>query len=377
MNITVTHRPSGEINIPPSKSILHRAIICASLAGDNLKNSFTSDDIAATTHCMNALTEGNATLDCGESGSTLRFLLPLALALGKSAVFTGRGRLLERPMTVFLDELRKHGAAIEQTASAINVSGTLNPGTYNLPGDVSSQFISGLLFALPLLEGDSTIRLTSVLQSATYVELTIDELKKSGIQLSKRGYGFIIPGGQSYAKRADYTVEGDYSQAAFFLVARAFGCDLTVKGLNPDSKQGDRAIVSIIERAQSGAIDVDASNIPDLVPPVAALLSLTDGVSRIYNAGRLRLKESDRLQTVAETLNTLGADINIDGDALIINGVKNFKGGTVTSHGDHRIAMMAAVAAIRADAPVTIEGAEAVAKSYPNFWNDFSQGGEQ
>jgi 3-phosphoshikimate 1-carboxyvinyltransferase len=400
VNKKITRFPSGTVKIPPSKSILHRAVICAALAGVEVKLSPVSDDIDATVRCVNALTtepqegEGELQLDCGESGSTLRFLIPIAAALGKSAVFTGRGRLMSRPLEPFLDELRRHGAVIEQEPDAINVSGALRAGRYELPGDISSQFVTGLLFALPLLRGDSEIHLTSPLESAAYVDLTVEELEKSGIEITRDGADFAVRGNQEFAAR-EVAAEGDYSQAAFFLAAAALGRDVRCEGLNPDSTQGDAAILQILQDAgfeielastvrvlpRGGQIsrrnrtvlpvEIDVSGIPDLVPPVAALLSVADGTSRLYNAGRLRLKESDRLEAVAAELNAIGADIEIDDDALIIYGRKSLDGGTVNARGDHRIAMMAAVAAIRSDAPVTVIGAECVSKSYPNFWKDF------
>jgi 3-phosphoshikimate 1-carboxyvinyltransferase len=400
VNKTITRFPHGAVKIPPSKSILHRAVICAALAGVEVKLPPVSDDIDATVRCVNALTaeptedNGDLRLDCGESGSTLRFLIPLAAALGKSAVFTGRGRLLERPLEPFLEELRGHGAVIMHTRDEVSVSGALRAGRYELPGDISSQFVTGLLFALPLLAGDSEIHLTSPLESAAYVDLTVEELEKSGIEITRDGADYKIRGSQKYAAR-EVAAEGDYSQAAFFLAAAALGRDVRCEGLNANSTQGDAAILQILQDAgfeielasavrvlpRGGQIsrrnrtvlpiEIDVSGFPDLVPPVAALLSVADGTSRLYNAGRLRLKESDRLEAVAAELNALGADIEIDGDALVIYGRKSLDGGTVNARGDHRIAMMAAVAAIRADAPVTVIGAECVSKSYPNFWKDF------
>jgi 3-phosphoshikimate 1-carboxyvinyltransferase len=377
----VTRFPEGIVRIPPSKSVLHRAIICAALAGGWIGVNSASDDVDATARCVSALMSGdNVTLDCGESGSTLRFLIPVALALGKSATFTGRGRLLERPMEPFFGALRAHGAEIAQTADAIEVSGELSAGIYELPGDVSSQFVTGLLFALPLLRGDSEIRLTTALESAGYVELTLDELGKSGVEARRTGGGFEVPGGQRYLPR-EMDAEGDWSQAAFFLAARALGRDVEVAGLDYESKQGDREIAEILRRATADggrirAIDVDASGIPDIVPPVTALLCFADGVSRIYNAGRLRHKESDRLAALAEELGKLGAEIAVEGDALVIRGVTEICGGTMSARGDHRIAMAGAVAAIRARGAVTIEGAECVSKSYPDFWKDFEVSGK-
>jgi len=421
MNKTVKRFPHGVVKVPPSKSILHRALICNALAGETLTARAFSDDIDATTRCMRALmavasgervlatTDDDVAdalhryalrLDCGESGSTLRFLMPVALALlsrvenAPSVIFTGHGRLLERPITPFLDELTRHGTLVWQKPDGITVAGTLRAGRFELAGNVSSQFVSGLLFALPLLDGDSEIHLTTPLESAGYVDLTIDELEKSGIVVERDGDVFRVRGNQSYVRR-ETTAEADFSQAAFFLVAAALGRDVRCAGLNLDSRQGDLKILELLQEAgfeieisanlrvlpRGGQtarrklpvlpLEVDVSNIPDLVPPLAALLSVADGTSRLTNAGRLRMKESDRLEAVATELNAIGADIEVDGDTLVIYGVSSLSGGTVNSRGDHRIAMMAAVAAIRADAPVTIVGAECVKKSYPDFWRDF------
>ncbi|MDR1065400.1 MAG: 3-phosphoshikimate 1-carboxyvinyltransferase [Oscillospiraceae bacterium] len=391
---TVRRFPEGIVQIPPSKSILHRAIICDALAGGRDFPSGVSEDIDATARCALALTSGepNITLDCGESGSTLRFTLPLAPALGiKKAVFRGRGRLLRRPMDAYTDELRRHGARIEEKRDELIVSGELEAGVYELPGDISSQYISGLLFALPLC-GDSELRLTTPLESAGYVELTIDELQKSGVEIGRGRDAFYIRGGQKYARR-EISAEGDYSQAAFFLAAGALGCDVECRGLDLRSKQGDMEILDILKRcgirvvvtsgggikAKPGKIlpcELDASGVPDLVPPVAAMLSFASGVSRIYNAGRLRHKESDRLESVRDTLCALGARVVIDGDTLVINGRDMLEGGEISAHGDHRIAMMCAVAAIRCRWDVRVDGAECVAKSYPNFWSDFEAGAQ-
>jgi 3-phosphoshikimate 1-carboxyvinyltransferase len=388
---TIRRFPFGAVTVPPSKSIMHRAIICDALAGGRDFPQGVSEDIDATARCVLALVSGerNVTLDCGESGATLRFLLPVAAALGgkRTAVFRGRGRLLRRPMAPYLDELRRHGTVIAEKKDSIVVKGRLSAGLYELPGDISSQFVTGLLFALPLLDGDSEVRLTSPLESAGYVDLTIDELLRSGVEI-RRGRGtFLSVGGQRYRRR-EVSAEGDFSQAAFFLVAGALGRDVECRGLNLSSKQGDKEILDILKRcgvrvvltskgglkakpASPRPLDIDASDIPDLVPPVAALLCFARGVSRIYNAGRLRHKESDRLETVKEALGALGARVVADGDALVINGSEWLDGGEVDSGGDHRIAMMAATAAVRCHGVVKVDGAECVAKSYPNFWDDF------
>ena len=423
VNKVVKRFPHGVVNVPPSKSILHRVVICNALAGGKMPLKPVSDDIDATVRCMRSLmavasgerviakTDDEVAdalhryalrLDCGESGSTLRFLLPLALAMmsrlgedAPSVTFTGHGRLLERPMTMFLDELTRHGAMVWQKPNGITVAGTLQAGRYELAGNVSSQFVTGLLLALPLLDGDSEIHLTTPLESAGYVDLTIEELAKSGVEIERDGDDFRIRGSQSYTAR-ELDAERDFSQAAFFLVAAALGRDVRCAGLRLDSQQGDMRILELLQEAgfeievssalrvlpRKGQVvrrklqvlpleEVDVSDIPDLVPPLAALLCVADGTSRLTNAGRLRMKESDRLEAVKTELNAIGADIEIDGDTLVIYGVSSLVGGTVNSRGDHRIAMMAAVAAIRADAPVTIVGAECVKKSYPDFWRDF------
>jgi 3-phosphoshikimate 1-carboxyvinyltransferase len=383
----VSRFPAGAVRLPPSKSVLHRELICAYLAGGRPALGSVSEDIDATARCMEALLCGNAPLDCGESGSTLRFLIPAAAALGKTAVFTGRGRLLSRPLAPFLDELARHGVRSALTGGALTVSGVLQSGVFSLPGDISSQFVTGLLLALPLTDGDSVIHMTSPLESAAYVDLTLDAMRKSGVAARRRADGdFEVPGGQRYARRAIDT-EGDYSQAAFFLVSGALGRDVACLGLNPDSKQGDRGILEILRRAgvalqttargvralpgKIAPCDVDVSGVPDLVPPLAALFCFADGTSRLYNAARLRLKESDRLASVQEELCKLGARIEIDGDALALHGVPGLRGGEMDARGDHRIAMMGAVAAIRAQSPVFIAGYDSVRKSYPDFWKDF------
>ena len=397
----VTLFQSGVISMPPSKSIAHRALICAGLSSDksSIRNLPDSDDINATTRCLRALVEkNNATdathiLDCGESGTTLRFLIPIAAALGQSVIFTGHGRLMKRPLDTYFDILTVHGVKMTRNKSAsgqLFVSGQLTSGLFELPGHISSQFVSGLLLALPLLSGDSVVQITTPLESASYVDLTIDTMQQFGVIIENSGYQkFIIRGGQQYQSRS-LSIEGDYSQAAFFLVAGALGCSCSCQGLSNTSKQGDRMILEILKKSSATlhfdgqdcysatagkllAQTVDVSDIPDLVPPLAVFLCFCEGESRIINAGRLRLKESDRLNAVTTELNKLGAHIIIEDDSLLIHGVKSFQGGCVDSHNDHRIAMMAAVAAIKSTNPVYIEGSNCVTKSYPAFWHDFEK----
>lgn len=391
----VTLFPRGVIEMPPSKSISHRALICAGLAeGESaIGNLASSEDIDATERCMRELRRAGGPavpLDCGESGSTLRFLIPVAAALYPKITFTGRGRLMERPLGPYFEALAGHGARMELREGVLTLSGRLRPGAYRLPGDVSSQFVSGLLLALPLLDGDSEIQITTPLESGAYVDLTLDVMEHFGVRAANDGHRrFTVAGGQRYRARA-LTVEGDYSQAAFFLAAGALGCACECRGLSPGSRQGDGAITGILRQSgiqirhtpQGGlavepgnprAQTVDASAIPDLVPPLAAFFCFCEGESRIVNAGRLRHKESDRLAAVAGELRRLGADIAAEGDSLVIRGAKTLRGGRMSARGDHRIAMMGAVAAVRSEGDVIIEGAGCVAKSYPGFWRDFER----
>jgi 3-phosphoshikimate 1-carboxyvinyltransferase len=386
--------PGGTVAMPPSKSIAHRAIICSALAGERADAALAgiSEDLAATARCADMLfDEGERVFDCGESGSTLRFMIPVASLYAGRKVFTGRGRLMKRPMAPYLDELRRHGLIIEPADGKITVEGVLQHGVYRLPGDISSQFVSGLLMALARQTGDSEIRLTSPLASASYVDVTLDVMRQFGVTAYNDNYDrLLIHGGQRYV-RANVRIEADYSQAAFFLVAGALGYPCKCMGLAQYSRQGDGCVVDLIKdsgahvrRTSDGGLTaypcndikpmlIDATHIPDLVPPLAALLAFAEGHSRIINAGRLRMKESDRLSAICAELHKLGAKIRAGPDFIDIMGVKRLKGGVMNSRGDHRIAMMGAVAAIRSDRPVFVENAGCVAKSYPNFWDDFEK----
>lgn len=413
--ITITPCPlSGSVKIPPSKSYAHRAIISAFLSGGDCKieNIKLSDDISATLSCIKALggeyiyDSKNLTLsisrkanpltkkvrlDCLESGSTLRFFIPIALAFGKKFEFLGKGRLLSRPLDPYFKIFDQLGIKYNQTESSLLINGSLKPGKFVIDGSVSSQFVTGLLFALPLLDGISEIAIVGKLSSKGYIDITLDVLKKFGIKIKNDNYKtFIIEGNQKY-KAQNYAVEGDFSQSAFFLVAGALGCDVTVSGLNPDSLQGDKKILDIIketgakvEQVANSAfravctplmhgITVDADEIPDLVPILAVLFAFCKGESRITNASRLRLKESDRLATTCDILKKMGADIEEGEDFLVIKGSQTLKGAEVSAHNDHRIAMAAAIAACRCEGDVIIIGAEkSVSKSYPDFFEDYN-----
>lgn len=396
--------------VPPSKSISHRAIICAGLSEgvSNIENIALSQDIAATCAAMknfgaeieerkNSLTiKGSEGLnikyhdiDCSESGSTLRFLVPLAAAAGEKVTFTGRGRLIERPMQPYYDifDMQKIKYIDAGGKLPLTVDGKLSPGDFKIKGNISSQFISGLLFALPLLDGDSRIVITDGLESRPYVDLTLDALKRFGISVESNDYKeFNIRGNQRY-KALDLRIEGDFSQAAFWLSAGTLGSDVVCSGLNMDSLQGDKKILNIIESmggnifikgdkikanpSQTSGVIVDASQIPDLVPVIAVLAALSKGTTKIINAERLRFKESDRLHSISCGLNIIGADIREQEDGLIIKGKDMLEGGSVDSLNDHRIAMAMAAASTRCKNPLIIKNGDCVKKSYPDFWNDF------
>ncbi len=384
MNITIT--PAllrGSVTPPPSKSVGHRALLALLLADGTgtLSNLGDSEDIRATQFCAAALRSGHPAgrdglpiLDCGESGSTLRFLIPVALALRGGGHFTGHGRLMERPQAPYRDLFREKGIFWEEMAGSLTVRGQLEPGTYALPGNVSSQFITGLLYALPLLSGDSQILLTTPLESGAYVDLTLDVLEKFGIRVEREERGFRVPGGQKFTAR-DLTIEADWSAAAFWYAAALLDSDVDIQGLDAGSAQADAAIARHYwTLARPSHAEIDVSGCPDLVPPLAAMAALRgEGLAtRLVNAARLRMKESDRLSTVTDVLTALGADVEEHDDYLVIHGKDTLPGGvTVSGHNDHRIAMMAAIAATNCDAPVTITGAECVRKSYPSFWADY------
>ena len=397
MNVIITPSPlKGCVRVPASKSAAHRALICAALADgptDSIINALNRD-IEATAACLGALgaeieatADGlrvspiahlpeSATLDCGESGSTLRFLIPVAAALDARAAFTGRGRLPERPNAVLTDALRRHGATIDSDTLPMRVSGPVRGGRWALPGNVSSQYVTGLLFALPLLREDSDIVLTTRLESSAYVDMTLQALARFGVTVEAAEGGWRIPGRQRYRSPGRLEIEGDWSAAAFWLAADAMGGDIRVDGLREDTAQGDRAAAALLGRPE-----IDASGVPDLVPALAVAAAARQGRTVITGAARLRLKESDRLQTVAAMLRALGHGVTVTDDGLVIEGGAPAPCAgdvrTVDGANDHRIVMAAAVAAATADAPVRILGAQAVEKSYPDFFRDLKALGGQ
>lgn len=397
MDICITpSKLSGRVEIPSSKSCAHRALICAALAQGRsvISGVSMSKDIEATINAMSALgavfsVDGDritvdgirsncdkAVIDCNESGSTLRFIIPIAAALGTNAEFMGRGRLPLRPIDIYKRELTKNGAEFITDEMPYIISGNLRGGRYEIEGDVSSQFVSGLIFALPLLDEDSEIVLTSHLESRPYVDITIDILRRFGIEIKETENGFFIKGGQKYTPHNE-KIEGDFSQAAFFYVANALGCNIELGNLNENSVQGDKRIIRILEETCSdghiGSFTVDCSDIPDLVPILTVLASFGTEKSVIYNAKRLKIKESNRLETSAALVSSLGGNVEITDDGLIIHPEHDMHGGEVNSFGDHRIVMAAAVAASAVSGSVIIRGAEAAEKSYPDFFKDYTQ----
>ena len=418
---------SGVVRVPSSKSEAHRALIAAALSclyGAERRTyrihcTDTNEDIDATVRCLCALGADiareadcfavkpitalpeTAMLDCGESGSTLRFLLPVVCALGAlrnggmTVSLVGHGRLPDRPLSPLYEELVAHGAILSPVGSnPLVVQGKLCAGSYQIRGDVSSQFISGLLFALPLLTENSTLTVTGRAESVPYIDMTLDAISSVTNAVSGILPTWDVAGrdkGQSMPETPALSVSGDWSGAAFFLAAGVMsvqGTSITVTGLSANTRQGDSAIVDVLRRmggnitvsgndftAHGSALhgcEIDAAQIPDLVPILAVAASVAEGETRIVGASRLRLKESDRLATVSAMISALGGNIRETEDGLIIHGMPALRGGVVDAAGDHRIAMSAAIAATRCTDAVTVTGAEAVAKSYPAFWDDFN-----
>ena len=388
MDITITPgRLSGQVTAIPSKSQAHRLLICAAFADNptELICPDTNRDIEATVDCLNALgahirrtddgyiiqpiakVPAETSLNCCESGSTLRFLLPIVGALGANAVFRMEGRLPQRPLSPLWEEMERMGCKLRFISeNELLCEGQLRPGDYYIDGGVSSQFITGLLFATSLLEGDSTIHITGNLESRPYVEMTRRAMKQFGVNTDD----FHIKGGQTYHSPGKLTVEGDWSNGAFWLAAKALGNDIKISNLDPHSPQGDRAATELIPKLKDN-ITISAADIPDLVPILSVVAAANCGAV-FTDIQRLRLKESDRVATVVEMIHNLGGMAEATEDTLRIKGT-GLKCGTVNSHNDHRIAMAAAIAATRCTEPVTILGAECVKKSYPKFWEEYAR----
>ena len=383
----------GQVRAIASKSQAHRLLICAALSdgATEIVCRESSGDIDATADCLRALGASvdrsggvfrvrpiadpvpGARLDCGESGSTLRFLLPVLCALGTPSRVKMRGRLPERPLSPLWETLERAGARLSRPAGdEIAVGGAIAGGEYEIAANVSSQFISGLLLALPLC-GGGRVALTGAAESSPYIEITRRAQAAFGLRSGFDGSGYTVPALPRYRSPGALEVEGDWSNAAFWLCARALGSEVECLGLDPASPQGDRAVVGLLEKIRRGGAVIDARDVPDLIPVLSVAASVSPGVTEFINAGRLRLKESDRLKTTAAMLASLGADVAEGPDGLAVRGVERLAGGVVDSANDHRIAMSAAVASTVCRGSVTVLGARCVDKSYPGFWDDFER----
>ncbi len=377
----------GEINAIPSKSYAHRISICNFLAGKDPSaqcGAFSSNDITVTENCLKALANGNKTLDCGESGSTLRFLMPLCASLGGQYTFVCHGKLIDRPNDELFSAMQAHGVTATKT-DVITLKGHLSSGEYLLRGDISSQYVSGLLMALPTLDGNSQITLTTPLLSAPYVDITIEVLRGYGVEIERNEKGFFIKGNQKF--NGQVLPEGDWSNSAFFLVAGAINGKVKVNGLNTESAQGDKFILEIlskaganfsvsaqsvtVEKSQLKGFSIDATDYPDLVPIASVLASFANGQSVIKNIQRLKIKECDRVESTIKMLSSFNIKAQTDGENLYVLGGEPLS-GKVDSFNDHRIVMSSAVLALGANGRSEICNANAVSKSYPNFFEDYN-----
>lgn len=399
---------SGTVTVPPSKSLCHRAVLAAALAKGTsmIHNVVLSEDIAATVAAVQALgadvafdgnhcqikggslkRNGSLLLDCKESGSTLRFLIPLLLALNNTAAYIGSGNLYKRPLDPYLEIFQQQNISYSSKQLPMEIKGCLKPGRFELQGNISSQFVTGLMLALPLLDQPSIIAIRGALESSSYVDLTIDTLKSFGIEVNNDHYRtFEIKGNQMYIP-TEYVVEGDFSQAAFWIAAGLLGERVQCKNLNLSSSQGDKVFIDILKSAGAElkygencieaqpsrltAFEANVSQCPDLAPILAVVAACCEGVSRITGAARLRMKECDRLHAITQELNKLGAEVIEMSDHMVIKGKQNLTGGIVDSWGDHRIAMALAIASIKCKDKVVIRNSSAITKSYSSFFDDF------
>ena len=411
MKIIKADKLVGELSPPPSKSVLHRYIIASSLAKgiSKIENISFSEDIIATIEAMKKLgakieqkdnyllidgsdtfknLNENIEIDCNESGSTLRFLFPLSIVEENKVLFKGRGKLFKRPMTPYFENFEKYKikhSYIDE--NEILLEGKLKAGIYEIDGNISSQFITGLLFSLPLLEGESKIIINGKLESSNYIDISLDCLSKFGIKIINNSYQeFIIEGNQSY-KVGNYRTEADYSQAAFFLVANAIGSKIKINDLSEDSLQGDKKIIDYISEIDNwnskDTLVLDGSETPDIIPILSLKAAVSGKKIEIVNVERLRIKESDRLKATVEELSKLNFDLIEKKDSILINSREDLKANknekivSLSSHSDHRIAMMIAIATTCYDGEILLDNLDCVKKSYPNFWEVFlSLGGK-
>ena len=411
MKIIKADKLVGELSPPPSKSVLHRYIIASSLAKgvSKIENISFSEDIIATIEAMKKLGANieqkenyllidgsdtfknlneNIEIDCNESGSTLRFLFPLSIVKENKVLFKGRGKLFKRPMTPYFENFEKYKikhSYIDE--NKILLEGKLKAGIYEIDGNISSQFITGLLFSLPLLDRESKIIINGKLESSNYIDISLDCLSKFGIKIINNSYQeFVIEGNQSY-RAGNYRTEADYSQAAFFLVANAIGSKIRINDLSEDSLQGDKKIIDYISEIDNwnskDTLVLDGSETPDIIPILSLKAAVSGKNIEIVNVERLRIKESDRLKATVEELSKLNFDLIEKKDSILINSRENFKVNknekvvSLSAHSDHRIAMMIAIAATCYDGEILLDNLDCVKKSYPNFWEVFlSLGGK-
>ena len=403
---------SGTIRAISSKSDAHRILICAALSKKATKIycNVMSKDIAATCSCLKSMgadvsvngdfitvtpKEFNkkTEIDCNESGSTLRFLMPVVSALEIDTTIKGSGRLPQRPISPLKEEMEKKGVTFHSgNVFPLHLTGKLQSGEYEIKGNISSQFITGLLFALPLLEGDSKINLIPPVESKSYLQITISVLRKFGIEIEEQENTYIIKGNQKYLSPEEISVEGDWSNASFFLCAGALSENgVTVTDLQVNSPQGDKKILEVlssmgadvkisgneitVKKNKLNGITVDASDIPDAVPVISVVASACSGDTKIINAQRLRIKESDRIKSVVEMLTSVGGNVTETDDGMIIHGGATLKGGIVNGYNDHRIVMSASILSSLCKNDVVITDSNAVEKSYPDFFSDFNKMG--
>ena len=411
MKIIKADKLVGELSPPPSKSVLHRYIIASSLAKgiSKIENISFSEDIIATIEAMKKLgakieqkdnyllidgsdtfknLNENIEIDCNESGSTLRFLFPLSIVEENKVLFKGRGKLFKRPMTPYFENFEKYKIKHSYiNENEILLEGKLKAGIYEIDGNISSQFITGLLFSLPLLEGESKIIINGKLESSNYIDISLDCLSKFGIKIINNSYQeFIIEGNQSY-RVGNYRTEADYSQAAFFLVANAIGSKIKINDLSENSLQGDKKIIDFISEidkwSSKDTLILDGSETPDIIPILSLKAAVSGKKIEIVNVERLRIKESDRLKATVEELSKINFDLIEKKDSILINSREDLKANknekivSLSAHSDHRIAMMIAIAATCYDGEILLDNLDCVKKSYPNFWEVFlSLGGK-
>ena len=411
MKIIKADKLVGELSPPPSKSVLHRYIIASSLAKgiSKIENISFSEDIIATIEAMKKLgakieqkdnyllidgsdtfknLNENIEIDCNESGSTLRFLFPLSIVEENKVLFKGRGKLFKRPMTPYFENFEKYKIKYSYiNENEILLEGKLKAGIYEIDGNISSQFITGLLFSLPLLEGESKIIINGKLESSNYIDISLDCLSKFGIKIINNSYQeFVIEGNQSY-RAGNYRTEADYSQAAFFLVANAIGSKIKINDLSENSLQGDKKIIDFISEidkwSSKDTLILDGSETPDIIPILSLKAAVSGKKIEIVNVERLRIKESDRLKATVEELSKLNFDLIEKKDSILINSREDLKANknekivSLSAHSDHRIAMMIAIATTCYDGEILLDNLDCVKKSYPNFWEVFlSLGGK-